>query len=312
MWKSIKQHPWRLELVPAVAFAWVLWMAYAFYRQELHSAIVPLTTGQVRRDLSQTAVWQLGLGLTLWLFSVGINSRWVRSEHGKRYNWLVLVLHPMIIMRVLIAYGFLSLIYTNWFDPPIFLRLDLFAGGILLCTGTTAVLEWTRRSIPRDETPEPPPPSVPAVADEGLRYRETYIDWWPVAASASLLATFAVLFVLRLPIAFLATGLPLCALFVCFGFRTVSITTLALKVWFCLIPKRFPISQIESCKVAQHELFRRRRGKRSRAWAITDGRCVELTLKNGKVHRIGAIRPSYICDLLALQGVTRTEAPHGA
>jgi hypothetical protein len=308
MWKSIKQHPWRLEIVPAVAFAWVLWTAYAFWSQELHSAIVPVVTGQVRRDLAQTAAWLIGFGLTFWVFSMGTNAHWVRAERGKSYNWLVVPWHAIILMKVFLAYGFLSLMYSNWFDPPTFLRLDLFAGGILLGTAVTAVLEWTRRGTPQDDKPEPPA-SVPNDGCVGLRYRETEVDWWPIAASASVLATLVVLVLLRMPVALAAVGLLMCAAFLLFGFRTVMLNSSALSVWIGLIRKRFPISDIESCKVAHHPFFPLKRDKRLRGIAITDGRCVELRMSDGRIRRIGAIRPSHICDLLALQGVTRIETP---
>ena len=135
------------------------------------------------------------------------------------------------------------------------------------------------------------------------------MDWWIVACAVTIAGSAALLLSLGDPISDLVAAFIGSAVFLSIGLRTVAVANQVLTVWFGLIPKRFHVPEIETCRVAHHETFTRRRDKRLRAWCVTDGRCVELTMKNGRIHRIGAIRPRYICDLLALQGVARCEQP---
>lgn len=308
MWEKLKRHPWRLEIVPAVAFGWVMWQVW-LTRATLGHAGKHFLPADMQHESTQFSVFVIGMTSFYWLLEMSINSHWVTSERRKRFSWIAVVTQAPILMNAFLAY---TVLYVLRAEPTSISLpgLDKLALVILTGVGTTAVLEYTRRYVPREEVQEAsPPPPAPSRIDGKSGYREMEIDWWMVATGSAMLATASAMSLCGGPVSNLAWALLAGAVFECVGMRTVSVGANALTLWFGFIPKRFRVTDIISCSVAHHETFRRRRDKRVRAWCVTDGRCVQLTMRNSTIYRIGAIRPSHICELLGLMGVARAEQP---
>jgi hypothetical protein len=187
MWKAIRLHPWRLEIVPAAAFAFAVWCMHVYQTQA--AWFVRAVPELRKKDAFQQMPWSIPSMLVfLWLMQAAFNHRWVQSEKRKRYNWFVLIFQTAIVMYAWFAHTAVAL--ALWFKHPTSepAPLSLVPLGAMIAGGAavTALLEWSRRYSPRDEIPEPPLPQSGAYA-----YGETQVDWCFLPLTPGILALTA-------------------------------------------------------------------------------------------------------------------------
>ncbi len=185
--------------------------------------------------------------------------------------------------------------------------LPLLLESLVMGLGVTALLEWNRRYIPREEPPEPP---LPADALDARSYREVRLDWTTLAGGLILCAmslTWAVVDVLCW-----LEGEPwamqsvLEALLACLGSAFVislSVTTLnatsqMLSFRTGLIRIQLPSLDIECCTPGFCDGERKPRGVKRTTVCRRGDRCIDITMKNGRVYRFEALRPTHICQLM--------------
>ena len=107
MWKAIRLHPWRLEIVPAAAFALTVTRA----------TCIRLVAWVVRRipELRHSGLgilpwFVLSIVVASWFAEFGHNQSWVRSERRKRFNAYGLVMQCGIITNAWLAYALTSVL----------------------------------------------------------------------------------------------------------------------------------------------------------------------------------------------------------
>lgn len=311
MWKAIRLHPWRLEIVPAAAFGFAVWWLHVY-----HTQAVPFVASM--RDLHGAdpfrlqVAWNVGWVAVLWLMEMGANHRWVESERRKRFNWMPLVFYPAIILRAWLPFVFTRMVLdikhpSRPYEPFDFL---LLGATVLIGLGLALLLERTRHYIAREETSEPP---LPADAAGASSYHEIQIDWWFLPITPILLAMVLGLCTQRElakgdMIMLLSSGVVATAVFLSLSIRTLSATLDLVTCKLGPIPWRFRTSDIVTCAPTHHETFAKQRDKKRKALGVTDGRCVEIAMKNGRIYRLGALRPNHICQLIAKPSADESKA----
>jgi len=301
MWKAIRLHPWRLEIVPAAAFALTVWSVYVY---ETRVAWVVRRIPELRHSGLGALPWLLlGMVSAFWFVEFGHNQFWVLSERRKRFNAYVLVIQCAVITHAWFAYSFtsvfLAMLHHHAARPAI--PVPLLLAFIVTGTGITALLEWSRKYVAREEPPEPP---LPAEAANAPCYRERALDWWYL--SSSLILLVFTLTVMALAIAARDTGLiagmaaAICGVVVVatLGCNVLIVTPTAVSHWFGLFRIRVPIADMESCVLGDPEPGRRPRGVKMTSRCKRGERRVEIRMTNGRVYRLGALRPSHICELI--------------
>jgi hypothetical protein len=319
--KAIRLHPWRLEIVPAAAFALTVWSVCVY---ETRVAWVVQRIPELQHYGLGALPWVLlGMVLAWWLVEFGYNLSWVQSERRKRFNAYVLVLQSVVITHAWSAYAFtsvfLSMLHRHAARPavPVSLLLALIVAG----TGTTALLEWSRKYVPREEPPEPP---LPADALGAPCYRELAIDWWMmpglvVLCGIALVCLVAVIMsyaqgehpgigsLLRLAFIIVGAGLT-----VSMSRTALSVTPMAFTYWSGPVRIRLSVAEIETCVPGRRDDDERPRGVKRTSWCRRGQRCIEITMTNGRVYRLGALRPTHICQLVEQARKDLPPAPSAA
>ena len=306
MWRSIRLHPWRLEIVPAAAFALTVWSAYAYeVRLARITRIIPeLRIGWL---VALPAFW-IGWALFNWLIGFGHNQTWVQSERRKRVNGYALVAQCGVITSGWFGYALNNVFrqMMHRFIPPV-ISIPLLFVMLAVGTAVTATLEWTRRYIPREETPEPP---LPADAASMPCYREVQTDWWYLSSSFILLlmtgAFFAVAVAAHLSSIEPGVGLILgMAALICvdilvgsLGCNVLAVTPDSATHWSSVFRIRLPVAEMESCVGGDRNSWGKPRGVKMTSRRKRGERFVEITMTNGRVYRLGALRPTHICQLI--------------
>ena len=306
MWKALRSHPWRLEIVPAAAFAVVIWSVWTYQCRVVGYCAALAVNDGLRAAFDRLPVWALGMTFAFWLFEIGSNRDWVRAEREKRFNWPVLISHAVILLYAWTAFEAVSLIRAlmTRASHVLFDWRPLLI-GLVLGLGVTVLLEWTRRPIPPEMRHEPPAP-----AHSGLPYRETEVGWWFLSGAAVLAVACLLSCLHRLDIVTLVLGLAVLPVIGWSARRVVTVTDDALILSASIIRKRFPIREIESCAPALHQPLSNARKQGLWALSVMEGRCVEIRMTDGKVYRVGALRPEHICTLIQ-SAQRRPTAPHG-
>jgi|GEM_PF-5640775 len=290
MWKAIRLHPWRLEIVPAAAFALAVWSAYVCQTQ----------AAELQRN-GYLYMLPLGLGMALvvWILGIESNHRWVQAERRKRFNWSAIGFPFFMLFNA----WFLVLMaqMVTWAKHPassLPLTFDfrvlcaVLAGGV----GLAALLEWSRRYVPRPETPEP---ALPIEAADSSDYRETSVDWPLVACWPILLAIWFSWYQQEQSVETVVMGALAVFVLVNVCIRRLTLTPTTLTYWpGVLLPYHLAIADILSCVPAHHEPGLDLRKTRPKGFLITDGRCMEITLKDGRICHFGALRPTHICAMI--------------
>ncbi len=202
MWKAIRLHPWRLEIVPAAAFGLTVWSAYVF---EVRLAWVFRVVPELRGNgLEALPAFAIGAVVWHWFVAFGHNQFWVESERRKRFNYHAPMMQCGVITWGWFAYAFASVFsqMIHRIIPPV-IPIPLLFVMLGVGVGITALLERSRKDVPREEAPEPP---LPANALKEPRYREVVLDWWQLPSAVALLVFTLVL--LALAIAAPVWGIP--------------------------------------------------------------------------------------------------------
>lgn len=294
MWKAIRMHPWRLEIVPAAAFAVAVWSVYVYQTHVTHKWP---NTGENGWISAMMPVGYIGIMVLLWIGQMGSNHKWVQAERRKRFHWGTVVLPSIMLTLWWIIYIMVQVSLWNEHPQtsiPRALDFGLFSVIIACGIGITVLLEWSRRYVERPEASEP------ALSEEttgASHYRELSIDWWLVLIAAIVLAESIWWYLhgglLKDLMMFPVGVLVLASMSV----RIVKVTSTTLT-YQCGIPFRIAIADILSCVPAHHEPFIGFHDRRPKPFCVTDGRCIEITTKDGRICRLGALRPSHICQLV--------------
>jgi hypothetical protein len=237
----------------------------------------------------------------LWLMQAGAIHRWVQSERHKRFDWMPLLFQPAIVLHAWTAYASMRMVLDL---KPVShseqTHCGLLAAMLIGSAGLAFALERSRRYVPREPTPEPPPPSqTPGKAP----YRELQIDWLflpvgPLMLGIAVGECTQIGFARADSVGLLAAALLAVAVFASLSIRTLTVGAAAVTYRLGPVPLRYRAADVVSCMPAHHETFSRIRDKKMKVIGVTDGRCVEITMANGRVYRLAAIRPTHICELI--------------
>lgn len=311
MRQFIKTHPWRLEIVPAIAFI-IAVGANIFYHTQIigHSQVLAVRAG-MREQADYQLITGLALIVFLWVLEGTWNHKWVMMEARKRFNWW-----PLINQSVMLIFAWV-LIIVSWMlailSNPAMLHTYrkglisemLYLGGCFLIFGLgfTALMESTRRFVPKELFVEPPPPTGIEAQGNSFRYVEKTIDWGLIASTVAMMLFIVTSMLFKrehilLMISLLAFGVLLFHLK-----QRIIVTPESVYCSFGMSKRQVAISEIECARPVHCQLLERLGQKRVRAFGNTTGRCLELTMKNGKVHVFGMLRPAYACKLLERAGV---------
>lgn len=298
MWKAIRLHPWRLEIVPAAAFMVAVWSYYVY---QTHLAAFLRTVPELRNSLiALLPDFCIGAIVFFWFIEFGHNQSWVQSERRKRFNAYALIMQCSIILHAWLAFACTCItLWMSYHVAPPPNQLPLLALMIVVGLGISAVLEWSRKYVPLEETPEPP---LSGYAVHGC-YRETAIDWWTLIGALFLLAFALTPIVASLcprneATVCLLVGIPGTGLLVSLSVRVLRVTTQTLIYWLGPFRIRLPLSEMKSCMPGRRDEEKKPRGMKRTTWRKRGERCVDITMKNGRVYRLGTLRPSHICELI--------------
>ncbi len=82
------------------------------------------------------------------------------------------------------------------------------------------------------------------------------------------------------------------------GCNKLIVTPTAVTHWLGLFRIRLPVAEIESCVVGDPDAWGKARGVKMTSRRRRGERFVEITMKNGRVYRLGAIRPTHVRELI--------------
>jgi hypothetical protein len=293
--------------VPAAAFGLTVW---EFYVYKTRVVWILLKIPELRHSwILALPAWIIGVIAFHWFTEFGHNQSWVESERCKRFNFVVLFAHASIIAQGWGAYAF-----TSYFLKVLHrvrhcsMPLPQLAVVMVIGLGFTAMMEWGRGYVPREEEPEPP---LPPEALYAQTYREVQVDWWHLSASLLLIAFLAVAVAVGV-VLWINGEVPSSAVLVCalVGFPAAALTGSLGRSELLVTPKavthrwglfavRLPLGDIETCGVGDVDAkWKRPRGVKMTSRRKRGGPFVEIAVKNGRVYRLGAIRPTHICHLI--------------
>lgn len=299
MWNALRLHPWRLEIVPAAAFGSAVW-GFCVYKSDLEY-ILTGDTHLRNPDLAGLPCFLLMMTLMFCLLEFGWNQSWVRMERRKKFNWHALMLQVPIIMQAWLLYALVFLVkWRIWHVgplPDVFRQLALI---LLVAVGITAVLEWSRRYVPREEEPEPPLLAVSAPGE----YTEAATDWSTLPSALAMMGAGGIGVVSGISthldrVLTMSAGVLAGCLFVSLSRSTLTVTATAITHRWGFFATRVRVSDVDSCIVGDRET----QPKRSKDVKIVSrrkrgGRFVEIRTRDGRIYRLGAIRPTHVCALI--------------
>jgi hypothetical protein len=304
--RFIRLHPWRLEIVPAVAFLTAVGHLI-YYRCSTEALFITriINQGAGLDYVSLALSWLLAVALFWWLFEIGCNWDWVVTERRKRFNPHPLVLQCQILLwasTVIFGTRFLLQLVGHVKKPEFTIAPTLFT--VLLGIAVTAVMELTRQHVPKTESPEPAPPSPISLRDaESVRYEELWKDWRTNGFTLAIAVLYGV------PMAFIKEWYPAAivgagtiVLFIWLTKGRLILTGRQLTSSLGPIRKSVAISDVSSARVVpwDESLSRPKDFPRGQwhALAATGHRLLEITTKQGHIYRFGMQRPKYVCGLI--------------
>ena len=289
MRRFIRLHPWRLEIVPAIAFATSV-AALLLYRLRGSSALS--SAGGDAGHKANLMFWEPVVFVAcFWAMEFATNHRWVMSEREKRFNWFALVAQSVMVLRAAIA-----LQMALWFaaEPTgLGLTWRVFCGVSLGSITLAVLIEATREFVPRPEEPEPPLSGE----RDSCSYTDTEVDYGVTPLVAFLVACSVLAILYERHYAAFALGLAVAAVIGSMAYRRVTITREAVLLRCGPIGKRFAVSEISGCRATHRQILERSQPP-VKALALTTGRCLEITASDRRVHAIGMLRPTHACHML--------------
>lgn len=91
----IREHPWRLEIVPFLIV--IISIIMPLWQQRNVSSIVPLPFGSMDWWFSYFSL--LVSMLFFWFWQLADNHTWVLKEHHKKFNYNILILNTFMLLR---------------------------------------------------------------------------------------------------------------------------------------------------------------------------------------------------------------------
>lgn len=298
MKQFIKIHPWRLEIVPALAFLISIGTALFYHFQLAEQWNITAVSNITNKSPYILFTWQIIILLCLWLLEIRINHQWIAGEDEKKFNYMAILFHFIIITKTFLLLTSISIIYSIINNSR--LQIPWSWGTIVLVIGLcfTALMERTRKYLSFAEIPEPAPPADIKSSEESFCYNESEIDWL-IAVVAILLAILSLLHLMFLHRHDHAIfGIIASVILVSFTYRKVSISTDGISFSCSLIRKRFNIGDIIDCQYIRPQVWHRPGSEHPRAICVTSGRCLQVTTRDGKKHVFGMLRPSLACSLI--------------
>lgn len=283
MKQFIREHPWRLEIVP-VALLTMLTCAVIRYRLEYH--------------------FLLPVSVVSLMFHVALNHTWAKSERrAKRFNW-----RAFNLIALLIIAGVLSLESA----APILRKVWIAIG----CFGFLAqvALEYTRRPLPASE-----PGSADSLAsrqpalepNETVYYRETPASWRDllVFAGIGMWMAFSMRSLTNNSVVAVASFVVIMLPAIILHFRRAFIITneriiLRLGVEGALIPMTY----ISKCSIRDYNpifnqgkfgiMLKTYDGMRLFQWVVPPTRAVVVETIDGKKYLFTPVRPEKVLAII--------------
>ncbi|MEN6520372.1 MAG: hypothetical protein ABFD46_04375 [Armatimonadota bacterium] len=300
----IREHPWRLEIVP---FAMVAYAAAIplLYRREMLPHI------DARPGFSVEATWLLEFSLKVatlligWLIILLVNHLWVKSETEKRYNYRTPLLILLVNWSVWPALRWIvdalgdqraEWIYNVWFSS---LPIALF----LAC-----LLEYTRKAVIVEDTSTKPVSYIEDIKPgEPFYYRETQYYQWVVIIGIICLVFISVFTRLTLdqwwPLFFIA--LPI-LLWITYSQSIFTATNERITVRLGIHRVVVSVSDIKSCGIQKYHALADfggygkeiRRYSKLEAYIMKSGYGLYLETNAGKKYLFGMKNPETACKLI--------------
>jgi hypothetical protein len=170
MKQFIKEHPWRLEIVPFIimisAIILPLLLRQAYIRSFLESSNEFKQFSYVDAAQRWLVVYlsQLDVVLGLWVIGILGNHIWIGLERRKSFNFFA----PF--WSILMAYMIISI------DYPRLSPAWLIIASLVIASQTS--LEFTRWFVPKKKPQELLQNIKAAHFDESFSYKETFTIWW--------------------------------------------------------------------------------------------------------------------------------------
>lgn len=301
MREFIRTHPWRLEIVPAVAVFTAVGHVVYYYVSGIATLV---SRTMVRTEPRWFQVDRITLFLTAfvifcWSMSMSLNHSWVRCERRKRFNYILLPFQANIVMlcagmtvvlRLLMDAVLHVVPHPQWWLVPTAMAIGL---------GVTSVLEWTRPHAPNGE-PEPAPPGNPITSGGAFEYVEGSVDW-SLTLGGPLMAVIWAVCAQTSVGGYIAAGV-VAILCVLFGRGQVRLTDRMLRSSRGSMRQSVALSDVQSVQVVTHEMMQwRPKGVPRRQWHMMGSPypcALEITTKQGHIYRFGMQRPKYVCGLI--------------
>ncbi len=291
MRRFIREHPWQLEIVPALAFLTCVGVGLYWLNLDVDP--------EIRRSYSGICMLMASFVVVLWVPEVSLNHKWVVSERRKKFNYMALVSQATMLPYLWIAIDTAARgsayarhaidVSASW---------PLLSGIAVLGLGSTALMEWRRPYAAKDSALEPPPPDDVGQSPGFTSYTDSEADWSMAVSALLVLGLSVTAALVRHDLHFMAVGLPGSILLASFTRRTVVVSPDAVTLKCGIIRKRVLLSDITDCEAVHRQFLETRRWWACGALCNTTGRCMELKTSSGKTHTFGMLRPSYACELL--------------
>ncbi|MBP6963201.1 MAG: hypothetical protein KBC96_02225 [Armatimonadetes bacterium] len=298
MRQFMKDHPWQLEIVSALAVASGIGAVLFYYLTLAEHPFVCEMQSSDKMTMGGIIISRVVMATFFWTLGLRFNHGWVAQEQAKRFNWPSLVWPAGVLLETWIALLLVCVTYEATSPVP---RVDmlermfsLLAAMLLIGIGLTAVLEWRRPFLPHEETPESAPPE----SDTPGIYVDKEVDWWWVGFALFLAVMCTLAVVGQEGWGYAVVGIVCMVIFASFLFRKVVISPEGVAFHCGPVRKRFPLDDIIECRPLRQELFTWKRLRKTRTFFVTTGRCLELKLRNGMTYRLGMVRPAYACSLI--------------
>lgn len=303
MRQFIREHPWQLEIVPAVAMAAAVGSVLFYYLRLAGDLVVLEANSGHDGTVGTLLVLFATLVMFYWVLGLRANHQWVTTEHRKRFNWMALVFQSGMLlyasMSLFLVHVTIMMVNQSTDTQVVDLLFTLLSAIQVAGLGLTAVIEWRRPFVLRHETSEPPPPASVLPDGHAGSYIDTEVDWsWVVLA----LLMCAVSLLAAVLVGEWATGAALVVGFLAastLAYRKVTVTAECVLFWCGPVRQRFATADIVEYRALHQELFTWKRLRKTRTLFVTTGRSLELKLRNGMTYRLGMVRPAYACELLS-------------
>ncbi|MEN6372446.1 MAG: hypothetical protein ABFD64_10590 [Armatimonadota bacterium] len=325
----IREHPWRLEIVP---FAFLV---SAVVGPLINPAQVPGYASEPALGwFSNPASWLVNyiirdlVVLSWWMLMMIINHNWIRLENGKTYNTSA----PALTLAVAIIGSPAIFILTG--SPKGYPYYNFHWQGIwiLVVIATGAVEALIERFRPAghvmSELPRTTAPISHIVPGEPFYYRDAVRKWWQ-SLGIGLIGAVALsgfFWLMGLSIVFPAIASVIMITFFATSFQSVLVVTnerVTVKVGYRKL--NLPVDKIRNCTLYQYTaedacgkigdpiiIPANTPVKQNYVAPLTSGNCVKVETEEGNTYIISARDPEAACKLINTAIAARQKSEGGA